>query len=493
MSNLLKSMFHKTESARFNQNDWAELYMQYAGNSYPLGQSGFQANANSEPIGNDFDSYANNAYKASAVVFACVSKQQSVMTEIRFQYRRMNKGRPGDIFGVPQLSLLENPWPNGQTADLVAHAIADFALAGNHYVVTEGAGASARLRRLHPGWTDILLTAAPNEARKSDVAGYLYRPGDTQDQELWEVFPIDGSNGTVAHWAPIPDPSAQYRGMSWITPILNEVKADKAMIKHKLKFFDNGASPQVIVGFAESVDQEQLDKFTDRFNRSHQGVDNAYKTLFLGGGADAKVVGTSLREMDFVNTGGHGETRICAAAGIPPVLVGLAENLHGSTLNAGNYQAAKDMWIDSSVRPLWRSLCQAYSVLMPTLKNAELWYDDRDISFLRADRLAVSEIGQTSASTISAYVMAGFTPDSAVAAVVNSDPTLLEHTGLTSVQLFPLDGTVPGQDENTPGQPDAGANKPDAADGGPAAPNAPGADGAQNAPNKPGRPPKAAS
>lgn len=485
MSNLLKSIFHKTESARFDQNAWAELYMQYAGNSYPLGQSGFQANANSEPIGNDFDSYANNAYKASAVVFACVSKQQSVMTEIRFQYRRMNKGRPGDIFGVPQLSLLENPWPNGQTADLVAHAVADFALAGNHYVVTEGAGASARLRRLHPGWTDILLTAAPNEARKSDVAGYLYRPGDTQDQELWEVFPIDGSNGTVAHWAPIPDPSAQYRGMSWITPILNEVKADKAMIKHKLKFFENGASPQVIVGFAESVDQEQLDKFTDRFNRSHQGVDNAYKTLFLGGGADAKVVGTSLREMDFVNTGGHGETRICAAAGIPPVLVGLAENLHGSTLNAGNYQAAKDMWIDSSVRPLWRSLCQAYSVLMPTLKNAELWYDDRDISFLRADRTAVADIQQTVAATIASYIQAGFTPDSAVAAATNGDPTLLVHTGLVSVQLFVPGAGTPDPEGNadTPGTIGPDEGKP--------GPNAPGADGPNNAPNKPGRPPKA--
>ena len=31
------------------------------------------------------------------------------------------------------------------------------------------------------------------------------------------------------HFAPIPDPLATYRGMSWLTPILREIENDKSM------------------------------------------------------------------------------------------------------------------------------------------------------------------------------------------------------------------------------------------------------------------------
>jgi hypothetical protein len=31
----------------------------------------------------------------------------------------------------------------------------------------------------------------------------------------------------VAHWSPIPDPLANFRGMSWLTPVLREIDADQ--------------------------------------------------------------------------------------------------------------------------------------------------------------------------------------------------------------------------------------------------------------------------
>jgi len=72
---------------------------------------------------------------------------------------------------------------------------------------------------------------------------------------------------------------------------------------------------------------------------------------------------------------------------------------------------------------------------------SELWYDDRDISFLQEDQTDAINIQQTKAQTIHVLVTAGFTPDSVIAAVESGDYTLLEHTGLYSVQLSPA-GTV---------------------------------------------------
>jgi uncharacterized membrane protein YgcG len=202
--------------------------------------------------------------------------------------------------------------------------------------------------------------------------------------------------------------------------------------------------------------------------REHSGVDNAYKPLFLGAGADVKVL--NAEPIDFLNIGGHTETRILAALNIHPTLVGLAENLHGSTLNQGNYGASKDRFIDMGLRPQWRSLCQAYAVLVPKLKNARLWYDARDIAFLRADKQAEAEYLQSIATTINSLVTNGFTPDSARLYAIERDPSVLEHTGLFSVQLQEpgaVQPAAPGApDANQPGAPNQGANEPDKADGG---------------------------
>lgn len=470
--NAFSRLFRRRKAEeRFNQNDWAQQWMNFGGNTYPLGQS-MSRSAKSEVIANDFVGYVNGAYKSSGVVFACMLARQLVFTEMRFQYQKLKNGRPGDLFGSKELALLEHPWPNGDTGELLARALQDADLAGNHYVLKEYVGAtsrkpaSARLRRLRPDWVDIILTASPDEALQSDVAGYVYRPGGTNDTELWEIFPIDGSKGVVAHWSPIPDPDAQYRGMSPLTPVLTEIMADKAATKHKAKFFENAATPNIAVSFKETVTEDQFKAFMDQMNSEKHGVEHAYETLYLGGGADVQVIGANIQQMDFRTSLGHGETRIAAALRVHPTIVGLAEGMHGSTLNEGNFTAAKNQFADGTMRPLWRSLCNAYSVLVSEFDSARLWYDDRDISFLRQDRKDVAEIQAVQAQAIAAYIQSGYTADSARDAVLFNDLSLLVHTGLFSVQLLPPgtvaggtgDGTGPNADK--PGAKNTGDNKP---------------------------------
>jgi hypothetical protein len=180
---------------------------------------------------------------------------------------------------------------------------------------------------------------------------------------------------------------------------------------------------------------DEFDAWVTKFRTAHEGAENAYKTLFLSQAVDADVVGANFQQMEFKVTQGAGESRIAAAAGMHPTIVGLSEGLQGSSLNTGNFGAARRITADKTFRPLWRNFAGSMAPIVNVPPDAELYYDDRDIAFLREDRKDAAEIQQMKAETITKLVREGFTWQSAKAAVESEDMGLLEHSGLYSVQL----------------------------------------------------------
>lgn len=392
--------------------------------------------AQQEEIGGGFEMATRMAYKQSGVVFACVVARMLLFSEMRFQWRRIRNGRPGELFGTNELALLENPWANGTTGDLLMKALQYADLGGNFFVRRKG----QRLKIMRPDWVSILMGSnEPYDGRldgrgawelDSEVIGYVYTPGGPGRGGTPEVLDVD----EVAHWAPLPDPEAEYRGMSWITPVVREIMADKAATEHKLHYFENGATPNMIVKM-EVGDPEQFKQWIEVFRERYEGVGNAYKTMFLGAGHDATPVGSDFQQVEFKATQGAGETRIAAAARVPPIIVGLSEGLQAATYS--NYGMARRAFADATMRPLWRSYCSAMQKLVTVPGGAMLWYDDRDISFLQDDAKEAAEIVQLKATAIKTLVDAGFEPGTAVDAVDTLDLSLLNHSGLVSVQLQP--------------------------------------------------------
>lgn len=120
-----------------------------------------------------------------------------------------------------------------------------------------------------------------------------------------------------------------------------------------------------------------------------------------------------------------------------------SEGMQGSSLNAGNYGAAKRQFADMTLRPMWRTAAGALAKFCPPPNpGARLWYDTRDVEFLKDDRKDETEIIQQQAATIKSLVDAGYTPDAVIDAVEAGDLSRLtgKHSGLYSVQL-----QAPGQ------------------------------------------------
>jgi hypothetical protein len=240
----------------------------------------------------------------------------------------------------------------------------------------------------------------------------------------------------VAHFAPMPDPLAHFRGMSWLTPVVREVLGDKAMVEHKLKFFEQGATPNMVITFDATQTVEQVKAFKELVEEEHSGLKDAYKTLYLGGGSDATIVGADIRQIDFARTQGKSETRILMAAGVHPVIAGASEGMQGASLNSGNFAQVRRIFSDIHLQDLWREAAASLQVLIDNRPPAsELAMDGRRIPFLQEDQKDEAEIQRAQSRAITALVRDGFTAESTVAAVVANDMGLLEHTGLTSVQL----------------------------------------------------------
>jgi hypothetical protein len=238
--------------------------------------------------------------------------------------------------------------------------------------------------------------------------------------------------------------------MSWLTPVIREIQADGAATAHKLAFLENAATPNLAVSLPKEVTPQQFDEFVELMSSKHDGPQFAGKTLYTGGGADVTVIGADMRQLDFKVTQGAGETRLAAAAGVPPTVAGLSEGMQGSSLNAGNFGQARRQFADMTLSNLWRNAAGSLEVLCPPPPGSRLWYDTRDIPFLREDMKDAAEIQQSQANTIRQLIDAGYTADTVVKAVNNSDWSLLTHSGLFSVQLQAPGTESPAEEADDP-------------------------------------------
>lgn len=368
------------------------------------------------------------------ILLRCIIMRAAVFSEVRFSFQNVAGGRASkDLFGTPALQILEHPWPGASTGDLLGRMEIDVSMYGNSYWIRSAPNA---LTWLDPTRMRILTQDAhgPSGAPVGLTLA-AYQSVDEKGHVLETFLPAE-----IIHYRPIPDPDNPFRGLSWLAALLSDITTDQYVGDFMRAFLLNSATPNLVVTLPPEISQDALQNFRDRVESSHTGPQSAFKTLYVSGGADVKSIGSNWNDMQLYQTRSYGEARLCAAAGVPPSLVGIVEGLKGSSLNAGNYTATRRSFADITIRPLWRMACAAIeTVVPPPNSGARLWYDDRDVAFLQADATDAADVRQKDASTILSLVNSGFDPESVKQAVTTNDFTQLEAIpDLTSVQLQPV-------------------------------------------------------
>ena len=398
-----------------------------------------------EGLAHSFPAFVEGGYKGSSPVYSLVAIRAKAFAEATFLFRNIETG---ETRRPPRLTPLDRPWPNGTTGDLLAVMEVDVSLAGNAYIrkLPGGDAPTTGLQRLRPDWVTV---AKSHDTRTGEVQvmGYAYWPGG----RYTGVDPVELDRDDVAHYIDMPDPSRDFMGHSWLQSAVLEVDADTNMTKHKGLFFGRAATPNMAIMTKGRMGDDQMKALKASFALNYEGVDNAYKTVMLEGGADIRVLGSTMEQMSFSTVQASGEVRLAAASGVPPVVVGFLSGIQAATYS--NYSQAMRRYADLSIRPMWRNAAGTLEHLI-NVPGWALWYDDRTIPFLQQDAADDAKIKQTNANALGALVRDGFTADSAVAYIDTGNITLLEHTGQVSVQLQPDDGsgTDSDNDETEPGE-----------------------------------------
>ena len=382
-----------------------------------------------------FQSIIEQGHRDNGVIGGAVEARSLLMSQLRFRFRRdYSQNRRGELWGDRSLRPLEGP----TRSETLKRLERDICFAGNAYITMDG----GRLIRLEPDRVSLIMrsemlpdwteadnaTTIPPDAR---IVGYAYHA--ERHGSIMTVFPASD----VAHWMPEPDPLHWWRGESWITGVMREIVTDGKAVDHTARFFDHAATPNMVFTFPPERSVDEIRAFAEVLNTKHAGSDNAYKNMFLAGGADVTQVGADLSSLSLKDLTGGFETRIAARARIPGVILGIREGYAGSSLNAGNYGSARRMWADGWFTPHAESLCASLSKLVPPPGGSELHYDPEAVLFLQEDVKDAADILQTQAVTLRQLVEAGFDPASATEAVTTGDMTKLTHTGNVSVQLQP--------------------------------------------------------
>jgi phage portal protein BeeE len=368
-------------------------------------------------------SSATQAYLGNAVVFGAELARISLFGETTFVFRNLEDKSLSGSFQTDgrkntALRKLENPWPNGTTGDLLARMMLDADLAGNAYIWDAG----FQLVRLRPDWVTIVSEWTSDELGRPfrRVIGYFYDPPPLADAGPPVYYTVD----EIAHWAPNPDPTANFRGMSWMTPVLREVSGDNAMTEYKIKYLENAASPNLLIKYAQKIGQSTIQRIADRIQDRHGGVENAFRTLVLDEGADATVIGNTFEQMNFSTVQAAGENRIIIASGVPGIVIGSKEGLMAATYS--NYEQAMRRFADITMRPLWRSVCDCLATLVAVPPGERLWFDVKDIAALRQGEKEQADTTLVLAQAIAALVKEGYEPKSVAQAVTSGDMTQLK-------------------------------------------------------------------
>lgn len=389
--------------------------------------------------------FADQSYAGNGIVFGAILARLSLFSQASFTFQDMSDGH---LYGAyetdgrrPQsLRKLENPWPNGTTGELLARMIQDADLAGNAYIWDAG----AHLVRLRPDqvtivskevWVDesggevdppppgVVLQGARSYR---EVVGYWWDPKQTgfeQPSRDAQFYTVD----EVAHWSPLPDPLANFRGMSWLTPVVREITADTALTDYKIKYLDNAATPNMILKYKQKLMPDTIDAIRERMAARYGGVANAFKTLILDQGADHTVVGNSLEQMNFTTVQAAGENRILIASGVPGIVVGSKEGLMAATYS--NYKQAMRRFSDITMWQLWPSACACLASITDVPSGSRLWMRTSEIPALQEDEKERADTTLVKAEAVAALSRYNWDTDTIISAVESGDFSGLKRTG----------------------------------------------------------------
>ncbi len=271
---------------------------------------------------------AERVLVATIWTFACGSLIARSMGSIPLRVMLNGEPAPADD---PLVKLLAQPAPNWSQARFLQASAYYSKLTGSAFwrierLLTRGRSKlhtdRAQPAELWPFGEDSYSATIQTQGRPV-VTHYNDKDGQQVDVEdvvqVIEVKPGSGNEGV---------------GLPVSCAAQGEIITEQAASAWQRKSLENKAVPAGILQLIEDTTDEQFDEAVKHFTETYAGALNAGKPMVIGNEAKWIQLAKTVVEMDLIN--GRKLTRegICAAFGVPPILVGILDRATYSNFDA---------------------------------------------------------------------------------------------------------------------------------------------------------------
>ncbi len=293
--------------------------------------------------GKTYSSMAKAGYAKNAVAYACIKQVASACSTVPVV---LEDGNP--------LKLLFDAPNSGQSMHEFFYSLyAHLMIAGNAYVLVHGDGESVpvSLQVLRPDLVTIKLD------EYGAVMGYVYQ------RKLYRMNDKT-RRSSILHVKQF-NPLNELYGQSPLEAAMGHVDVFNSATEFNKSLLDNGARLTTALKFQDTLSAEQRDTLRQQFLKAFTGAKNAGRPVFLEGGMDVQELGTSPKDMEFLETSSMAARLTALALGVPPFLIGLPGD---NTFN--NMKEAKLHFYENTVKPLVEHVLSELNHYMKPFVNA---------------------------------------------------------------------------------------------------------------------------
>jgi len=262
-----------------------------------------------------------------------------------------NVGVGGHFFYDPKDPKRERPAPDGliQRVEKVlgyqyggmrgfkTRAFKQHLISGNCYI--------EKVQNLHGELLGLKVLDARTFSIVTDEHGVVYRYLQKPPVTEKGLEPVVFEPDEVIHWKHDEDPNAEAFGFSPTETVLWEVRGDLSAAISNYFFFENDAVPAAQYILDDNISDEQAQQAVEELKKQIKGTKNRHKAVVLKGVKEIKTIRLSQRDMEFLEGRKFTTDKVCAAFGVPKVILGYTEGV-----NYTNHQGQRKEFYEGTVR-----------------------------------------------------------------------------------------------------------------------------------------------
>ena len=328
----------------------------------------------------------------NSIISACIQWAERAFPEARLMVQRYNNGTWEEEPDHYALRLLKFPNKEYSSNALWTSIVRSWMLDGNVYLYAD-------FSRSVLGWPNQLfyiphtsINPRFDENGSTFINDYIYRTGR-------DNFIIPKDN--IVQFRNGLSLDNTRKGTCPILGVLREICADNEASTAAAAIMRNLGVPGITFVPADSsseMTQEQLQKLREMGREKFTG-DRRGEMLVTNIPGKFEQFGFAPEQLAFDKIRKLPEERICAAFGLPAMVIGMGAGLERSTFT--NYKEAREAAYENCMIPMYKTLADQLSwELLPIFdespKDVRFWFDTSEITALQEDQNARYErIGKT--------------------------------------------------------------------------------------------------